>query len=159
MMESSSYRSRLKVFGFNDKPVVSALTEPTQGGICRMTPAQVPPAQQLRGVNQGPVADYVTENRATYREPTISGFSNFLFRLCFYNTTPDGHVFTIRMGSRQGENIMGWVWDANRNYPVRDKHPPPPPTLLLGQSLRMAGASKLVSRTSLEDGSDWALTA
>ncbi|KAL5997874.1 hypothetical protein ACLOJK_008806 [Asimina triloba] len=125
---------------------------------CAGPKATFPPAQQFGGVNEGPVADYVTENRATYREPTIAGFSNFLFRLCFYNTTPDGHAFTIRMGSRQGENIMLWVWDANRNSPVNDKHPPPA-TLLVGQSLRMAGASKLVSLTSLEDGSDWALTA
>ncbi|KAL5997875.1 hypothetical protein ACLOJK_008807 [Asimina triloba] len=171
--------------------------------------AQVPAAQQFRWVNQGPMADYVTEFGAWYRQPSVAGFSKFPFRLCFYNTTPDAHVFAIRMGSRRGENIMRWVWDANRNSPARENSTltfgrdgnlvlanadgrvvwqtntankgvtgfqllptgnlvlqdrtgrfvwqsfdHPTDTLLVGQSLRLAGVNKLVSRTSDENGSD-----
>ncbi|XP_058100803.1 EP1-like glycoprotein 2 [Magnolia sinica] len=174
-----------------------------------VTEAQVPTAQQFKWVNQGEMGDYVTEYGAFYRQVTVSGFSSFPFRVCFYNTTPNAHVFAIRMGTSRGEAIMRWVWDANRNDPVRenatltfgqngnliladvdgrvvwqtntankgvtgirllstgnlvlhDKNgrflwqsfDHPTDTLLVGQSVRLAGTKKLISRTSNVDGSD-----
>ncbi|KAL5997881.1 hypothetical protein ACLOJK_008813 [Asimina triloba] len=169
--------------------------------------AQVPKSKQFRWVNQGEMGPYLTEFGAWYRLVLgVEGFFSFPFQAMFYNTTPDAHVFGIRMGRRRGENTMRWVWDANRNRPVRenatltfgrdgnlvladadgslvwhtntankgvtglrmlptgnlvlyDKNnrflwqsfDHPTDTLLVGQTIRVA--AKLVSRTSLEDGS------
>ncbi|XP_058103365.1 EP1-like glycoprotein 2 [Magnolia sinica] len=74
----------------------------------------------IQWVNQGEMGDYVTEYGAFYHQVTVSGLSSFHFRVCFYNTTPNAHVFAIRMGTPRGEAIMRWVWDANRNDPVRE---------------------------------------
>ncbi|RZC83839.1 hypothetical protein C5167_046618 [Papaver somniferum] len=47
-------------------------------------------------------------------------FYNYPFRLCFYNTTPDAHILALRAGIPNDQDLMRWVWDANRNDPVRD---------------------------------------
>ncbi|KAK8603120.1 hypothetical protein V6N13_085316 [Hibiscus sabdariffa] len=167
--------------------------------------AQVPANQTFRFVNQGEFGDYIVEYDASYRiiRNNVYSFLTFPFRLCFYNTTPDAHIFAIRAGVERDEDLMRWVWDANRNDPVRenatltfgedgnfvladvdgrvvwqtntankgvtgirllrngnlvlfDKNGNfvwqsfdyPTDTLLVGQSIRINGRNKLVSRTS-----------
>ncbi|KAL1205690.1 EP1-like glycoprotein 2 [Cardamine amara subsp. amara] len=173
--------------------------------------AQVPPEKQFRVVNEGEFGDYVTEYGATYRFIESSNLSFFAapFLLLFYNTTPNAYVLGLRAGRARGDNIMHWVWDANRNNPVgenstlslgrngnlvlaeadgrvkwqtntankgvtgfeilahgnivlHDKNGKfvwqsfdhPTDTLLNGQSLKVNGVNKLVSRKSDMDGSD-----
>ncbi|KAK8985596.1 hypothetical protein V6N11_068844 [Hibiscus sabdariffa] len=173
--------------------------------------AQVPANQTFRFVNQGDFGDYIVEYDASYRiiRNNVYSFFTFPFRLCFYNTTPDAHIFAIRAGVERDEDLMRWVWDANRNDPVRenatltfgedgnfvladvdgrvvwqtdmankgvmgirllpngnlvlfDKNGNfvwqsfdyPTDTLLVGQSVRINGRNKLVSRTSDIDSSN-----
>ncbi|KAE8703304.1 argininosuccinate lyase-like [Hibiscus syriacus] len=175
------------------------------------TLATVPANQTFRFVNQGEFGEYIIEYDASYRiiRNDVYTFFNYPFRLCFYNTTPDAHIFAIRAGLPRDEDLMRWVWDANRNDPVRenatltfgedgnfvladvdgrvvwqtntankgvtgitllpngnlvlyDKNGKfvwqsfdhPTDTLLVGQSVRINGQNKLVSRTSDVDGSD-----
>ncbi|GMJ10125.1 hypothetical protein like AT1G78830 [Hibiscus trionum] len=175
------------------------------------TLAKVPANQTFRFVNEGEFGDRIIEYDASYRviRNDVYSFYTFPFRLCFYNTTPDAHIFAIRAGIPNDESLMRWVWDANRNDPVRenatltfgedgnfvladvdgrvvwqtntankgvtgirllpngnlvlfDKNGKfvwqsfdhPTDTLLVGQSVRINGRNKLVSRTSDVDGSD-----
>uniref|UniRef100_A0A5B7BUF9 Putative epidermis-specific secreted glycoprotein EP1-like n=1 Tax=Davidia involucrata TaxID=16924 RepID=A0A5B7BUF9_DAVIN len=82
------------------------------------TLAQVPANATFKFVNQGEFGDRIIEYDAGYRviRNDVYTFYTFPFRLCFYNTTPDGFVFAIRLGVPDDE--MRWVWDANRNHPV-----------------------------------------
>ncbi|KAI3833542.1 hypothetical protein MKW98_024541 [Papaver atlanticum] len=89
--------------------------------------AQVPKNRTFRIINQGDYQDAVSEYGATFRfaKPNAN-FNTDPFGLYFYNTTFNAYVLGIGGGSRQ--NIMltmadqiHWVWDANRNDPVREK--------------------------------------
>lgn len=175
-----------------------------------LTQSQVPKNETFTYINQGEFGDRIIEYDASYRFIDISdALYTFPFRLCFYNTTPDAHVLAIRAGLPRDESLMRWVWDANRNRPVKenstltfgrdgnlvladvdgrvvwqtntankgvtgikmmpngnlvlhDKYGKfiwqsfdyPTDTLLVGQSVRINGRNKLVSRTSDIVGSD-----
>ncbi|KAK8706266.1 hypothetical protein V6N13_049839 [Hibiscus sabdariffa] len=86
------------------------------------TLAKVPANQTFRFVNEGEFGGRIIEYDANYRviETDVYSFYTFPFRLCFYNTTPDAHIFAIRAGIPRDESLMRWVWDANRNDPVRE---------------------------------------
>ncbi|KAM7498627.1 hypothetical protein LguiA_023041 [Lonicera macranthoides] len=173
--------------------------------------SQVPANQTFQFVNTGEFGDRIIEYDAGYRviRNDVYTFYTYPFRLCFYNTTPDAFVFAIRAGLPNDESLMRWVWDANRNDPVRENatltfgrngnlvladadgrivwqtntagkgvtgiqmlgngnlvlhdrngrfiwqsFDYPSDTLLVGQSVRISGRNKLVSRTSDVDGSD-----
>ncbi|XP_022717272.1 EP1-like glycoprotein 2 [Durio zibethinus] len=175
------------------------------------TLAKVPANQTFKFINQGEFGDRIIEYDASYRviRNDVYTFLAPPFRLCFYNTTPDAFIFAIRAGFPNEESLMRWVWDANRNNPVRenatltfgedgnfvlanadgrvawqtntankgvtgiklltngnlvlfDKNGKfvwqsfdyPTDTLLVGQSVKINGRNKLVSRTSDMDGSD-----
>lgn len=83
------------------------------------TRAQLP---AFKFINQGEFGDRITEYGASYRAIQTDGntFSTFPFRLCFYNTTPNAYVLAIRAGVPTDESLMRWVWDANRDHPVRE---------------------------------------
>ncbi|XVF18659.1 hypothetical protein REPUB_Repub11eG0041900 [Reevesia pubescens] len=86
------------------------------------TIAQVPANQTFKFINEGEFGDRIIEYDASYRVIRNDVY-NFLappFRLCFYNTTPDAFIFAIRAGFPNDESLMRWVWDANRNHPVRE---------------------------------------
>ncbi|XVE63389.1 hypothetical protein DITRI_Ditri07aG0016500 [Diplodiscus trichospermus] len=175
------------------------------------TLAKVPANQTFKFINQGEFGDRIIEYDASYRviRNDVYNFLAIPFRLCFYNTTPNAYVFAIRAGFPNDESLMRWVWDANRNDPVRenatltfgedgnfvladvdgrvvwqtntankgvtgikllpngnlvlfDKNGKfiwqsfdyPTDTLLVGQSVRINGRNKLVSRKSDMDGAD-----
>ncbi|KAK9268989.1 hypothetical protein L1049_000756 [Liquidambar formosana] len=84
--------------------------------------AQVPANKTFKFINQGEFGDRIIEYDASYRviRNEVYTFYTFPFRLCFYNTTPDAHIFAIRAGIPNDESLMRWVWDANRNHPVRE---------------------------------------
>lgn len=84
------------------------------------TQAQVPQNQIFTFVNQGEFGDYITEYDASYRIIQTLNLKSFAFpfQLCFYNTTPGAYILAIRAGRSRDEDIMKWVWDANRNHPV-----------------------------------------
>ncbi|PIA42197.1 hypothetical protein AQUCO_02100222v1 [Aquilegia coerulea] len=79
--------------------------------------AAVPAANTFRYVNDGPLGEYIVEYFADYHVTPIFTFPS---TVCFYNTTPNAYTLAIRMGVRQSESIMRWVWDANRGNPVRE---------------------------------------
>ncbi|KAJ0507955.1 putative S-locus glycoprotein [Helianthus annuus] len=79
--------------------------------------ALVPASETFTYVNQGEFGLYIVEYDATYR--TLEPFRN-PFQLCFYNTTPNAYTLALRMGLVRSENIMRWVWEANRGKPVRE---------------------------------------
>ncbi|KAM5586245.1 EP1-like glycoprotein 2 [Rosa sericea] len=85
--------------------------------------AQVPANQTFIFVNQGELGDRIVEFEASYRviQTKAHTFYTHPFRLCFYNTTPDSYIFAIRAGVPNDEDLMRWVWDANRNHPVHEK--------------------------------------
>lgn len=88
-----------------------------------ITQAQVPLNQTFNILNQGEFGDYITEYDAGYRliySQAHNDFFAFPFRLCFYNTTPTEFVLAMRAGLPRDEDIMRWVWDANRNLPVKE---------------------------------------
>ncbi|KAK9268944.1 hypothetical protein L1049_000710 [Liquidambar formosana] len=142
--------------------------------------AQVPANKTFKFINQGEFGDRIIEYDASYRviRNEVYTFYTFPFRLCFYNTTPDAHIFAIRAGIPSDESLMRWVWDANRNHPVRENatltfgwdgnfaladvdgrvqsFDYPTDTLLVGQSVKINGRNKLIGRTSEIDGSDGA---
>ncbi|XP_018840395.1 EP1-like glycoprotein 2 [Juglans regia] len=181
------------------------------GFLAFATHGQVPANQTFKIINQGEFGWYIIEYDASYRTFQTEAYSFFTvpFRLCFYNTTPDAYILAIRAGIQRDESLMRWVWDANRNHPVRenatlsfgrdgnmvladvdgrvawqtntankgvtgfellpngnlvlhDKNRRfiwqsfdyPTDTLLIGQSLRINGRNKLVSRKSDMDPSD-----
>ncbi|KAF8409047.1 hypothetical protein HHK36_005119 [Tetracentron sinense] len=84
--------------------------------------AQVPANKTFKIINQAEFGEYITEYDASYRVIRNDDYTfyTFPFRLCFYNTTPDAFIFGMRAGIPNDEDIMRWVWDANRNHPVRE---------------------------------------
>ncbi|CAK9325248.1 unnamed protein product [Citrullus colocynthis] len=86
------------------------------------TKAQVPANETFHFINEGEFGDRIIEYDASYRviRNDVYTFYTFPFRLCFYNTTPDSFIFAIRAGIPRDESLMRWVWDANRNDPVRE---------------------------------------
>ncbi|XP_024157587.1 EP1-like glycoprotein 2 [Rosa chinensis] len=106
--------------------------------------AQVPANQTFIFVNQGKLGDRIVEFEASYRviQTKAHTFYTHPFRLCFYNTTPDSYIFAIRAGVPNDEDLMRWVWDANRNHPVHEKA-----TLSLGRdgNLILAEADRTVA--------------
>ncbi|KAK9056888.1 hypothetical protein SSX86_024252 [Deinandra increscens subsp. villosa] len=68
-------------------------------------------------VNQGNFGDYIVEYGANYRP---RGPATDPFQVCFYNTTPNAYTLALRMGTVRSENLMRWVWEANRGKPVRE---------------------------------------
>ncbi|CAH1449978.1 unnamed protein product [Lactuca virosa] len=77
--------------------------------------AVVPPADTFRYVNQGDFGEAQSEYAPNYRP--LPPFT-FPFQLCFYNTTPGVYTLSLRMGVRNDEYMMRWVWEANRGNPV-----------------------------------------
>ncbi|KAI3908986.1 hypothetical protein MKW92_036297 [Papaver armeniacum] len=69
-------------------------------------------------VNEG--MDYfgLVENNANYRPLKIT---NYPFRLCFFNTTPDSYILGLGMGNANSTSLMRWVWIANQDRPVHNK--------------------------------------
>ncbi|OVA14811.1 Bulb-type lectin domain [Macleaya cordata] len=84
--------------------------------------SQVPKNNTFQILNQGEFGEYIIEYDASYRiiRTDEVSFYTYPFRLCFYNTTPNAHIFAIRAGIPNDEDLMRWVWDANRNDPVRE---------------------------------------
>ncbi|CAI9088802.1 OLC1v1023239C1 [Oldenlandia corymbosa var. corymbosa] len=81
---------------------------------------QVPVNETFKVVNEGEFGDYITEYDASYRLIEVDSLFAFPFRLCFYNTTPGEFVLGMRAGLPRDEDLMRWVWDANRNRPVKE---------------------------------------
>ncbi|KAL8237967.1 hypothetical protein R6Q59_019048 [Mikania micrantha] len=79
--------------------------------------ALVPSSETFTYVNEGDFGDYIVEYDANYRP--LEPFRN-PFQLCFYNTTPNAYTLALRMGTVRSENLMRWVWEANRGKPVRE---------------------------------------
>lgn len=90
--------------------------------LATLTRAQVPANRTFKIVNEGEFGDYITEYDASYRviRADTELFFAFPYRLCFYNTTPNAFVLGIRAGLPRDEDLMRWVWDANRNNPVKE---------------------------------------
>ncbi|KAL3503122.1 hypothetical protein ACH5RR_037571 [Cinchona calisaya] len=86
------------------------------------TLAQVPANETFKIINEGEFGEYITEYDAGYRviRNEVYDFFAFPFRLCFYNTTPGSFVLGMRAGIPRDEDLMRWVWDANRNRPVKE---------------------------------------
>lgn len=93
------------------------------------TKAKVPRNKTFKFVNEGSFGnegDFIflaeAEYGATYRpiHTEVYEFYEVPFRLCFYNTTPNAYVFAIRAGIPDDAEPMRWVWDANRNRPVKE---------------------------------------
>ncbi|OVA13628.1 Bulb-type lectin domain [Macleaya cordata] len=75
-----------------------------------------------RFINQGDFNECIVEYDANHRiiSNLEDSFYQTPFRLCFYNTTPDAHILAICAGLSRDEDLMRWVWDANRNDHVRE---------------------------------------
>lgn len=86
------------------------------------TVAQVPANATFKIINEGEFGEYITEYDAGYRviSNEVHDFYAFPFRLCFYNTTPGEFILGMRAGLPRDEDLMRWVWDANRNRPVKE---------------------------------------
>ncbi|RZC83838.1 hypothetical protein C5167_046616 [Papaver somniferum] len=84
--------------------------------------SQVPKNQTFQFINQGDFSEYIVEYDANHRivRTEEDTFFNYPFRLCFYNTTPNAFILALRAGIPNDEDLMRWVWDANRNDPVRE---------------------------------------
>ncbi|MCL7036901.1 hypothetical protein MKW94_024878 [Papaver nudicaule] len=94
-------------------------------GCCSvLVQSQVPQNQTFRLINQGEYLDKTGEYGSTFRMPkpyevSIPYLARYTFGLYFYNTT--GNAYVLGIGG--GHNLRGslqWVWDANRNHPVRE---------------------------------------
>ncbi|CAA6657920.1 unnamed protein product [Spirodela intermedia] len=72
---------------------------------------------RFREVNQGEFSEHSSEYFANYRALVVYGN---IFQLAFYNTTPNSFMLGIRMGVARSESLRRWVWQANRNRPVRE---------------------------------------
>ncbi|MFS7984305.1 putative S-locus glycoprotein [Helianthus anomalus] len=101
-------------------------------------------------VNEGDFGDYIVEYDANYR--ALPPFTN-PFQLCFYNTTP--YVFTLAL-RMVNKGVVGFqvlptgnmvLHDGKGNY-LWQSFDSPTDTLLVGQTLRVGGPNKLVSRLS-----------
>ncbi|XP_065872910.1 epidermis-specific secreted glycoprotein EP1-like [Euphorbia lathyris] len=79
--------------------------------------ASVPPSETFQYINEGEFGEYIVEYDANYR--ALDPFAQ-PFQLCFYNTTPNEYTLALRMGTVRSESLMRWVWEANRNKPVRE---------------------------------------
>ncbi|RZC76588.1 hypothetical protein C5167_001113 [Papaver somniferum] len=84
--------------------------------------SQVPKNQTFQFINQGDFSEYIVEYDANHRIVRTEEDTFFIypFRLCFYNTTPNAFILALRAGIPNDEDLMRWVWDANRNDPVRE---------------------------------------
>ncbi|KAI3852051.1 hypothetical protein MKW98_020050 [Papaver atlanticum] len=84
--------------------------------------SQVPKKQTFQFINQGEFSDYIVEYNANHRiiRTAEDTFYNYPFRLCIYNTTANAYILALRAGIPNDEDLMSWVWDANRNDPVRE---------------------------------------
>ncbi|CAN6902247.1 unnamed protein product, partial [Brassica oleracea] len=80
--------------------------------------AKVPIDEQFRVVNEGDYTDYSPIEYSA----DVRGFRPFNdnFRLCFYNTTPNAYTLALRIGNRAQESTLRWVWEANRDSPVKE---------------------------------------
>ncbi|CAA7394050.1 unnamed protein product [Spirodela intermedia] len=78
---------------------------------------KVPVKDRFREVNQGEFSEHSSEYFANYRALVVYGN---IFQLAFYNTTPNSFMLGIRMGVARSESLRRWVWQANRNRPVRE---------------------------------------
>ncbi|KAI3894897.1 hypothetical protein MKX03_018176 [Papaver bracteatum] len=80
--------------------------------------AEVPAAKAVKYVNEG--MDYfgLVENNANYCPLKIT---NYPFRLCFFNTTPDSNILGLGMGNANSTSLMRWVRTANHARPVHSK--------------------------------------
>ncbi|KAL5731149.1 hypothetical protein ACHQM5_003906 [Ranunculus cassubicifolius] len=79
--------------------------------------AVVPPSNTFKFINEGELREYIVEYGADYRALDLFTYP---FQLCFYNTTPNAYTLALRMGVRNSESTLRWVWDANRGNPVRE---------------------------------------
>lgn len=85
--------------------------------------SQVPKEKTFKYINEGSFEGYIVDYDGDYRIVSGSGSTRLSvrpFTLCFYNTTPNAHVLAIKGGFANDEDLMRWVWDANRNDPVRE---------------------------------------
>ncbi|OVA15170.1 S-locus glycoprotein [Macleaya cordata] len=77
----------------------------------------VPPSKTFESVNQGFLFFGNVESNAQYRPLNIS---NYPFRLCFYNSTPNAYTLGLGMGNANSTSLMRWVWAANHARPVSE---------------------------------------
>ncbi|MCL7051224.1 hypothetical protein MKW94_009721 [Papaver nudicaule] len=84
--------------------------------------SRVPYNKTFRFVNQGEFEGLNVEYWASYRyiETNENMVLNWPFGLLFYNTTPNAHVLGIGANLPNDQSDTLWVWDANRNDPVRE---------------------------------------
>ncbi|KAG9456937.1 hypothetical protein H6P81_001445 [Aristolochia fimbriata] len=80
--------------------------------------ARVPDSDTFTLVNAGEFGEYFPENGASYR---LLPIGNYLFQLCFYNTTPDAFHLAMLMGNEDSDfSFLRFVWEANRYSPVAE---------------------------------------
>lgn len=85
--------------------------------------ASVPASRTFKYVNTGDTAPDTTEYGGSHR---LISIANSPFQLCFYSATPNAFTLALRMGSPpisdrpDSMSLLRWVWEANRNRPVRD---------------------------------------
>ncbi|KAK9153020.1 hypothetical protein Sjap_000500 [Stephania japonica] len=79
--------------------------------------ADVPPSKRFKDINQGVGDGAAVEYGASYRALPISTPP---FTLCFYTAIPNAYTLGLKMGGPKYEFQAQWVWDANRNRPVRE---------------------------------------
>ncbi|KAK8638234.1 hypothetical protein V6N13_136672 [Hibiscus sabdariffa] len=143
--------------------------------------ATVPPSATFKHVNNGEFGPFVVEYLGNYR---VISIANAPFQLAFYNTTPNAFTLALRMASTRSESLFRWVWEAKRGNPTNTANrgvvgfkllsngnmvlhdskgkfiwqsfDHPTDTLLVGQSLRIGGPTKLVSRASAQNNVDGA---
>ncbi|KAI3875534.1 hypothetical protein MKX03_027731 [Papaver bracteatum] len=88
--------------------------------------SQVTKEKTFQFINQGEFAGYIVDYDADYRlisAPSRSDANRLSIRpfsVSIYNTTPNAYILAIRAGFPNEEDLMRWVWDANRNDPVRE---------------------------------------
>ncbi|OVA15172.1 Bulb-type lectin domain [Macleaya cordata] len=79
--------------------------------------ADVPSSKTFKYVNEDLSYFGLVEDNAVYRPLKLS---NYPFRLCFYNSTPDAYILGLGMGNANLTSLMRWVWTANRARPVSE---------------------------------------
>ncbi|KAI3863821.1 hypothetical protein MKW98_031413 [Papaver atlanticum] len=93
--------------------------------------SQVPNNQTFQLINQGEYHNKLDEYGSNFRTGGLakpyensmaylirSKLVTYTFGLYFYNTTPDAYVLGIAGGNMGG--TLKWIWEANRNHPVRE---------------------------------------
>ncbi|KAI3948117.1 hypothetical protein MKX01_014716 [Papaver californicum] len=91
----------------------------------------IPKNQTFQLINQGEYLNKLDEYGSTFRMRDMekpygnstaylirSKIVTYTFGLYFYNTTRNAHVLGIVGGNMGGD--LRWIWDANRNHPVRE---------------------------------------